>query len=798
MHRRPPRPAQRTDLLGLAWVVAAGVAVLVPALIHGRIFGPFDLLSRAGLTAQHGVQVHILQNSDLANSLLPWWTIAWQQVHAGHLPLWNPNGGLGMPLAFNWQSAPFSLPALVGYLAPLRYAFTVSVVVTIVVGGSGAYVLGRVLRIGVVGAAAVGTVFELSGPITAWLGYPFPAVMSLGGWILAFGILLVRGRHRARYVAALAVSFALSIYGGDPEGFAALSVAVAVFFVVLLLGRTAWMGGEGPILRPARDLVVAAVAGGALAAPLALPGLEAVSRSVRSTPAGASNLTPHALVYLIFTNFDGLPIIRNGGAAIFGLNGLFYTETAAYVGIAAIALAALSVVVHRRRPDVRALAVAAIVCVALATVPQVDRLAGAIPLVGKVSWDRALMPLALLIAVLAGFGIDFVVRSAAVERVGHMLAVAFGAASLVLAALWLFGRGALNPTDARVRAHSFIWPTIEVAIGLASAGFLSWVGYVRRKHLRAVGTASTRGTNGSRADRYRRSRRFLPLAAAASALALLGVQTVFLVNAGAQMIQTSPAWFPQTPAIHKLVSTVGSSTVGFAIHTCSFGIEPNVNGVYGVHDLSVYDPIIPKDYFTAWPADTGTAAGTPGFNLFCPAVTSVVAAREFGVRFVLAPLGHPGPVGSSFVERIGNEDLYRIPGAAQATVSPLADGAFPADSAAGAPVAVGHSSPTEWQLETSSAHPQALRFHLTDTPGWQATIDGKPLRLVPYAGMMLQARIPPGRHSIVLRYLPTTFVAGVVLAVLTVLGLLVLLLVSARRHRSQPSAASPAGRSAVR
>ena len=37
---------------------------------------------------------------------------------------------------------------MVGYLFPLRLSFTVEVFLTLVIGGTGAYVLGRVLRLG--------------------------------------------------------------------------------------------------------------------------------------------------------------------------------------------------------------------------------------------------------------------------------------------------------------------------------------------------------------------------------------------------------------------------------------------------------------------------------------------------------------------------------------------------------------------------------------------------------------------------------------------------------------------------
>ena len=98
------------DVIGVLFVVAAALAALVPALRHGGALGPYDLLSRYGVTKQSGVSVHNSQTTDLIAQMIPWTSLAWTQVHHGHLPLWNPYNGLGMPLAFNWQSAVFGLP----------------------------------------------------------------------------------------------------------------------------------------------------------------------------------------------------------------------------------------------------------------------------------------------------------------------------------------------------------------------------------------------------------------------------------------------------------------------------------------------------------------------------------------------------------------------------------------------------------------------------------------------------------------------------------------------------------------
>ena len=150
-------------------VVIAGVLVLVPTLAHGTFLGSYDILQSTGLNKVPNVKVHNSTLFDQISIFIPWTNLVWTQVHQGHLPLWNPYSALGMPLAFNWESAPLSLPVLIGYLFPVRLAYTVQVLVTIVVAGTGVYVLGKVLRLGTLGCMTAAIAFELSG---AFMGEP--------------------------------------------------------------------------------------------------------------------------------------------------------------------------------------------------------------------------------------------------------------------------------------------------------------------------------------------------------------------------------------------------------------------------------------------------------------------------------------------------------------------------------------------------------------------------------------------------------------------------------------------------
>jgi len=193
----------------------------------------------------------------------------------------------------------------------------------------------------------------------------------------------------------------------------------------------------------------------------------------------------------------------------------------------------------------------------------------------------------------------------------------------------------------------------------------------------------------------------------------------------------------------------------------------------------------PRAYFRSWQQLTGRRATTAGAPLvFCPALTTATLARRYGVEFVLDPAGEATPRGTVLVRRVGDEDLYRVPGAGAAVETPLGPGGtLPSLDAPGKVLPVAYPAPTTWKVETGGASNQVLRLHLTDSPGWRATIDGRPLRLSSYGGMMLQARVPPGRHVVELQYRPGAFTAGVALAGASVLALVAALVIGRVRRR---------------
>jgi hypothetical protein len=771
-----PPPGTRADLgllararrgravphvLGLVAVVGAAVVVMLPSLLHGASLGPVDLLSRYGLTRRTGVVVHNSQTTDQIAEMIPWASLAWTQVHQGHLPLWNPYNALGLPLAFNWQSSVFSLPALLGYLAPLRLAYTVQVLVTLVIAGTGVYVFARVLRLCVVACVMAAVVYEIGGAFMGFLGWPIATVMAWAGWMFAASVLVVRGPRRTLAVALLAVAAASAVYAGQPDALVLLVLGLGVFVVVLLVHQARDNGSVRSVLRPLGALSVAAVAGGALAAPLLLPGVQLVSGSVFAhAPQANSALSPYDLVSLMFQGFNGLSLAR---AQWFSIG------SSAYVGVVALVLALAGAALRRRRPEVLALTVVAVVMAALAYLPPAAALFNQLPF--RARWHLGLVVLAFAVAVLAGVGTDAVMAAPRDWSTRMWLRSGFGVAGLIIALLWVLGRGHLPPAAAHLRNDSFIWPVTGVALGLVVAAALGDV------HLPAWWPGRGRGAAPPRDVGPRVGAVFLAWEAA------------FLLAVGASVWASSGTILPSTPAVRSLQAAVGSSVVGFGTASCelppTLGILPETNAGFAVHELSAYDPVTPRAYFRA----LHVATGIP-LSAFCPVVSTAAEARRYGVKFVLVPHGTPGPRATVFDRAVGHEDLYLVPGAAPATLTPVQPHhALPGPDAPGTPVAVTHPDPAAWSLVTRAPGTEVLRLRLTDVPGWHATIDGRPLRMERFSDVMLEALVPAGTHTIELTYWPGTFTTGIALAAVAGAGLIVSVVVARRARRSRPGAA---------
>ncbi|MEK6608621.1 MAG: hypothetical protein AABZ30_13255, partial [Myxococcota bacterium] len=137
----------------------------------------------------------------------------------GHLALWNPYIGLGMPHVANPLNGVFYPFHLLLALAPTVTAVNLLFLVHVAATGAGGYALGRVLGAGRAGALGAALTTMLCGVTSsgwasgigvvtsAWLPWCAAAAVRLGGAPAGLG---------GRRVVALAVPLALSGLAGDP------------------------------------------------------------------------------------------------------------------------------------------------------------------------------------------------------------------------------------------------------------------------------------------------------------------------------------------------------------------------------------------------------------------------------------------------------------------------------------------------------------------------------------------------------------------------------------------------------
>ena len=814
-----------TETTAVVWLLVCPAGFLAPALSHGKALGPYDLLQELGLTSVVHPHVHNAVASDQIQQFIPWQVLSWLQVHAGIFPMWQPANLLGMPLASNFQSAPFGLAIAVGYAFPLALAHSATIATELVVAGTGTYVLCRVLRLGVLPSLAGATIFELSGAFTIWLGVYEADVCSLIGWILAASVIVVRRRRRAAPSVLLAIGLALAFAAGEPQIDVFLVLFVGVFAAVVVLARSQEVDEAGAPTPGTRSVdarkallahLGALVVAAGLVAPIYLPAGQVLTSSARVYGPYVSSLPPHDLTHLLFVGYNGVP---TNLASIIGPDDLYVSMV--YVGSVGLVLALVGLVWLRRRPEVRAFTILTVVLLVVLFAPPVAAIMRHIPEAKVFRLDLGTTFLDFGFAMLAAFGAqalvvttpgstehlqrapgtDWLVRS----LTDRLLVAGTLFLAIVLAVLEVLlgiGLDHLTHPQSSVRQASFLWPSIGVAA-------LALVALARFARGQRAGAAGLRRSPAQAA-----LARVVDTLAGRGGLALLvGIEATFCILGGAWFVSSTPDPLPVTPAIAALRHDTRGQLV--AMGTCpslhsfpDLGVMPDVNAAYGIDELVDYDPIMTTQYYAALGGLLGTSKTPPaGENaLFCPEVSSVRTARFFGAAYVLEPPGVPGPRGTRLVARIRGEGLYAVPRSGRATLVTLARGTGGSEDgrwsnawegSRSAPPAVQparESLAGTWTVEVDAHVRSLLVLRVTAVPGWHATLGGRPLRLHTYDTLLLSAVVPPGRHVVELDYAPRLLGVGLVVA--AVAGALVVATLSWAwwgRRRDREAASTPDG-----
>jgi hypothetical protein len=567
----------------------------------------------------------------------------------------------------------------------------------------------------------------------------------------ALGRAFELGGTRAWVPVAAAVG--LILLGGHPP--TALHILAAGAAYAVFLAARAPRARRGALLAWAG---LSALAGFFLAAPALLPYFEYLSlSSTAAASAGlarwSTRLSPWTLLHLLMPLASGSPS-RGAeilGPAAFGLSPASnFLERAGWVGLPALAFAALALTRRRRDPDVRFHAGLALFGLAAALgLPPLPWLWRLLPGFSEANPTRLLLLFCFGAATLAGLGCGGA-QEPPPRRWRAGLAAFFVAALLLdigaVARVW----GGLTPSEGGFALGQAAGFLVEAAVAL-------WL------------------LSGPRA------RRWAPLAAA-----------LFLLRAGIGVNPSAPAalLYPRTPGIDALAAEQGEGRV--------FGLgptlAPDTGMALGLNDprgrdfttLKRYEELVTGrsgdfDFFESawrlppWPRllAVSAAAATPLTAGAVPPYWDRVFAGDLlvfrapvpGKRALFVPLA---------LSLDSDEVLKRVraPGFDPTRVLWLDDGPPLHDASIGrGTTRIVRDAPDEVVVEVTADAPGWLILLDSWYPGWRVEVDGIPERLRRADYDFRAVAVRGGVSTVRFYFAPFSFRLGLALAALAALGL---------------------------
>lgn len=721
--RRDVRGSARRRAVERRWSIVAIVLVVLLAnglsLLHVVNPNPINQVSGLGTNAQAGVLPggdNIDPNVGFTAQALGH-SAAEDWIH-GHVPWWEPDEGVGAPLAGEMQSAAFFPPVLFDLMPNGQVLFRISLEV---LAGIGAYLLLRRFVRSNLPAFVGGTAFALNGAFS-WL---FHAAANP----IAFLPFIILGYEQAREGALdgrrkgwvlLAIGLSLSIYAGFPETtfidgiFAALWVIVRSVGVprrrVIVLAESVGLGLVVALLLSAP--IIVAFVDYLPHADLGAHGNVFARASLSATTALPTQIMPY-----LFGPIFGFTSNASTGLAS------FWSGIGGYLGISVTFLA----IVGLAGRTYRGLRITMAVWVALGLarmvgVSVVIDLLNLIPGVSETAFSRyAVGSWMLALLVLAALGLDGLIARSLSYRT---LAVAGG----ITLALCLWAWHVATPVITAL--HD------EMSSGLWAIASLWWAVFVI---VGIVGLAllpdAARGVS-------LRSFRCIALAT----LILVDVAAMFVVPQLSaprhESIDTRPVQYLARHLGQERFYTLGP-------------LAPNYGSYFGLASLAENDVPMPKsfnDYIVAHLDSNDQGTVFNGLNTADPAgptpeeelVQHLADYESVGVKYVVLPAGAASPV----YHGMPLKEVYRD------DVAEIVELPHPAPlfGSLGRNCSVKARSATEATVDCRE--PSTIVYRQLSMPGWQAAVNGTPASPRAYGALFQAVDVPAGESTVEFEFTP--------------------------------------------
>ena len=743
-----------------------GTMALWPSIRPGRTLVPSDALIIAtpysALPSAH--EPHNLQLSDTTFQFFPWFHYLAEGMRDGEIRQWNPTLLGGLPVSPNGNVSPYyPLTWLGGVMSPFD-AYDLFVLLHLVIGALGVYVLGRALGIRPLPAWVGGL---LAFTAAFWVNWSTHLVHVAGmvwvPWVLAATWWLLAAPSRRR-VVALAAVVGVWLLGGSPQYVYYGGLALAGWAAAVVVARK--VRGTAPLLRPALAFSLAMVLGALLAAPVILPTLATPGRVLRTreSEAQTAHVPADDAIRLVVPNATG-----NGADTIFYGSSDELRMDSPFLGVTGVLLAGAAlggVGLGGRRRLLLVTGTAAVLLLAFTGLPH-RLLYEVVPGYDRFrSSPRWLFLLPAFALPLAALGLQDLLSGA--RRARTALVATAVVAGVAVVAWYVFERSQPGAPTTYFRNRA--------VFALALLGVVAVAGWVTRSRPR--------------------------LAVAAVVLVALG-EIAFHTQRWYPRIDQSTA-YPDTVAT-DIAAMRGGRFVTVGVRHPFPPLAPDVSMVYGVADAHGLSVLFPKDYdrFLRLIDDYGVYAEefnlapslARGEQLDSPLLDVLDVRTVLAERDVPIPGSYrilvPSAVEPWVYERTTSAAAMVVASAAPATEEQMwaqvaAPGWDPRATAAvpglRGPVAggtggtvVGRAAPPDRELwEVDAPGGGFLRVGSRWDPGWSATIDGRAASVLRADGVFRGVVVPPGRSVVRFSYRNSEevrgrAVAGVGLVVITVL-----------------------------
>ena len=257
-----------------------------------------------------------LGGGDVTSFLLQGLRLARSEALAGRLPLWNPYLASGLPLWANPEYGLLYLPNWIMLVLPIHTGLSWLAAFHLFWAGLGLYVWARLHRLGVGGALVGALTFSYCGFVVVRVTEGSPNLIATLVWVPWVLAAVEHSLRRRTIKSALlaGLPLAMGVYAGHPEAGYQLGLLVGLW----VLAEMVWPPAPVASARerwgiPLRQLTIAGIAAVGLSAAQLLPTAELILHSVRRGSQGYEFASQYSLplahlISILVPNFFGEPV----------------------------------------------------------------------------------------------------------------------------------------------------------------------------------------------------------------------------------------------------------------------------------------------------------------------------------------------------------------------------------------------------------------------------------------------------------------------------------------------------------